>query len=416
MLKEGQTGSADREACRELVQEIAASRAFRRSARQRDLFVYLCGLALDEPGAEVTEQKVGVEVFGRAADYDTGNDTIVRVHASELRKRLKTYFETEGAASEVVVEIPKGGYLPVFTPRQPAVSGEAHAAPSWQRPAAVVGLVLLAATAAWLVRGMWDARALRGELLRSLELSRLWSQFDRADQRTYVVAADSIHGLMQDLRKKTAPLAEYTRREYWQGEGKDPLVRMMMNREYTGLADLGLARKLGAGFGADQGRLQFIFARHFQLRWLNTDNAILIGSRRSNPWVEVFEPMLNFQFEYDEASGRTLVRNRAPKAGEQATYAASIASDEIKQGYALIAYLPNLRRTGSVLLLSGTSTAETDVAGYYLTSEEPFARLLEQLGVRPGEPLPYFEVLLKTLRVGLETRKQEFVAARLPRL
>jgi hypothetical protein len=150
------------------------------------------------------------------------------------------------------------------------------------------------------------------------------------------------------------------------------------------------------------------------MRLLNTENAILVGSKRSNPWAELFEPMLNFSFDYDESSGRALVRNRAPKPGEQPVYSASIASDGVKQGYAVVAYLPNLRRTGSVLLLAGTSTAETEIAGFFATTEDTFSRFVARLPKAAGGALPYFEVLLKTQRVGQDPQRHEVIAFRLP--
>ncbi len=179
------------------------------------------------------------------------------------------------------------------------------------------------------------------------------------------------------------------------------------------MAELGLSRKLAAGFGRRHVRLQTTFARHFQMRHLHSDNAVLIGSKRSNPWAEMFEPALNFTFDYEEATARAMVRNRNPRAGEQTVYAASIAAEEVKQGYAVVAFLPNLRKTGDVLLLAGTSGAETEIAGYFVTTEEPFARFVAQLPGCPDARLPYFEVLLKTQRLGQETQRYEFIAHRL---
>jgi len=403
---------------RELVQQIAASRHFRRSARQRELFLYLCRFAIEDPGAELNEQRIGAELFGRAPNYDTSDDTIVRVHASDLRKRLKAYFETDGAASPLQVEVPKGGYMPVFVRRQNPATPDAPTPvrPSvrWRTPAAIALAAALAALSAWWARGAWDERTASGELFLQPTLARLWSQFDHPDQRTLLVVADSTHGLLQDLRHSAVPLSDYAGRDYWRGAEADDAVRMLKNREYTGLADLALVRKLAVGYGRRQGRLQVFFARHFQMRLLNTENAILVGSKRSNPWAELFEPMLNFSFDYDESSGRALVRNRAPKPGEQPVYSASIASDGVKQGYAVVAYLPNLRRTGSVLLLAGTSTAETEIAGFFATTEDTFSRFVARLPKAAGGALPYFEVLLKTQRVGQDPQRHEVIAFRLP--
>jgi hypothetical protein len=66
-----------------------------RSARLRDLLVYLTTRVLEDEVFEIHEQEVGHKVFGRPANYDTGSDNIVRVHAAMLRKRLEQYFAEE---------------------------------------------------------------------------------------------------------------------------------------------------------------------------------------------------------------------------------------------------------------------------------------------------------------------------------
>src|SRR5579884_711165 len=93
-----------------LVERVAASSYFNRSARLRDLLMYLTERVLEDEAVEIHEQEVGANVFGRAATYDTAADNIVRVHASMLRKRLDQYFAAEGAEEETILEIPKGNY------------------------------------------------------------------------------------------------------------------------------------------------------------------------------------------------------------------------------------------------------------------------------------------------------------------
>lgn len=83
---------------RELLGHLSASRTFQKSVRQRDVLLYLCERALADPNTPIREQEIGSAVFGRAPDYDTGQDNIVRVHASELRHRLERYFSEEGVA------------------------------------------------------------------------------------------------------------------------------------------------------------------------------------------------------------------------------------------------------------------------------------------------------------------------------
>ena len=82
------------------------------------LFLFLCEHALSEPGVVIHEQEVGIKVFGRSPDYDTSKDTLVRVHASRLRKKIQQYFLSDGQHEPIIIEIPKGGYTPVFQFRE----------------------------------------------------------------------------------------------------------------------------------------------------------------------------------------------------------------------------------------------------------------------------------------------------------
>jgi hypothetical protein len=102
---------------REILQKAAASSHFQKSRRLRELLLYLGERSLQDPHCTLREQEIGVEVFGRLPDYDTSHDTLVRVHVSQLRKKLHDYFLAEGSKEPLVIEIPKGSYVTVFRPR-----------------------------------------------------------------------------------------------------------------------------------------------------------------------------------------------------------------------------------------------------------------------------------------------------------
>src|SRR5437763_435700 len=90
---------------RALLQRVLWSRPIEKSARIRDLLTYVCERTFDDPAAEVHEQEIGHKVFGRPADYDTALDNVVRVTASQARKKLEQYFATDGVTEPVVLEI-----------------------------------------------------------------------------------------------------------------------------------------------------------------------------------------------------------------------------------------------------------------------------------------------------------------------
>src|SRR5580700_1737636 len=60
------------------------------------------------------ERTIGIEIFGRDADYDTSSDPIVRVTATEIRKRIAQYYQEPGHETELRLSLPSGSYIPQF--------------------------------------------------------------------------------------------------------------------------------------------------------------------------------------------------------------------------------------------------------------------------------------------------------------
>ena len=144
------------EAVRAQLDKILASHAFRGAERPGRFLRFVVEQALG--GNHLKETLVGVEVFGRKPAYDPRLDGVVRVEAVKLRSRLKAYYETEGAADSIRIDLPKGGYLPCFAalpdrpaeeiepiePIEKAVAVPPHRAwwTDWRAIAALLALVL----------------------------------------------------------------------------------------------------------------------------------------------------------------------------------------------------------------------------------------------------------------------------------
>jgi hypothetical protein len=97
-----------------VLEAAAASSNLKRAARLREFLLYIGRKSIIEGSSDFHEQKIGQEVFGRKESYDTGQDNIVRVSATELRKRVDAYFAIEGKDEPLIFEIPRGSYAPVF--------------------------------------------------------------------------------------------------------------------------------------------------------------------------------------------------------------------------------------------------------------------------------------------------------------
>jgi hypothetical protein len=126
-------GPAEQE-CRALVQRILASKEFQRTNRLRDFLLYVVDRKLADSPQEITETLIGHRVFRRPAVYNTGEDSIVRTEARILRQRLDRYFSKEGLGEPVILEIPKGSYVPMFRWRELPTVEPPPSLPERKRP------------------------------------------------------------------------------------------------------------------------------------------------------------------------------------------------------------------------------------------------------------------------------------------
>ena len=99
---------------RSQVERLLSDPLFSQSKRYGAFLRFVTERALTQNHEPLTERTLGVEIFGRSPNYDTDADPIVRVTASELRKRLAQYYEDPAHSSEIRVVIHKGSYQAEF--------------------------------------------------------------------------------------------------------------------------------------------------------------------------------------------------------------------------------------------------------------------------------------------------------------
>jgi malectin (di-glucose binding ER protein) len=102
------------EAERAELRAVLQSHLFTRSPTLTHLLSYLCERTFAGESAQIKEYSVGLDVFDRRDSFDQDTDSIVRVQANRLRKRLSEYYASEGAAHPIRITIPVGQYIPVF--------------------------------------------------------------------------------------------------------------------------------------------------------------------------------------------------------------------------------------------------------------------------------------------------------------
>jgi TolB-like protein/Tfp pilus assembly protein PilF len=140
---------------RAALRKLSSSPRFASSERLCRFLAFTVEETLAGKTDQLKETIVGAEVFGRKPDYDPRLDAVVRIEAVKLRARLKEYYDNEGRNDPVRIDLPKGGYVPVFLPQ---ASGEPAAVSPQATPRrriwiALAPLVLLAAGGLWWLVG-----------------------------------------------------------------------------------------------------------------------------------------------------------------------------------------------------------------------------------------------------------------------
>jgi TolB-like protein/tetratricopeptide (TPR) repeat protein len=110
---------------------VTDSHAFAGSKRTQDFLKLIVGHALEAEFDSLRERMIGAEMFGRPVDYDTGSDSVVRVKATEVRKKLAQYYSETKEKLTVRIELPSGSYVPrfIFEPLEPAPQPQAVVTP-----------------------------------------------------------------------------------------------------------------------------------------------------------------------------------------------------------------------------------------------------------------------------------------------
>jgi TolB-like protein/Tfp pilus assembly protein PilF len=109
------------EAVQAELERILASTCFRKSTRVSRFLRFTVETRLRAQGDPIKEYLIGVEVFGRDGSYDPRLDPVVRVEAGRLRSKLAEYYRTQGQDDSLVIDLPKGSYVPIFSTRKPTI-------------------------------------------------------------------------------------------------------------------------------------------------------------------------------------------------------------------------------------------------------------------------------------------------------
>jgi hypothetical protein len=101
---------------RQELETVLVSGVFAPSSNAAKLLRYICERHFEKPQEAITEYEVAVKALGRRSSFDSQKDSIVRVEAHRVRRRLQEYYQSDGASHAVRIALPRGQYNPQFTP------------------------------------------------------------------------------------------------------------------------------------------------------------------------------------------------------------------------------------------------------------------------------------------------------------
>jgi hypothetical protein len=432
----------------ELIERIWSSHEFKRAHRLRELLQYVGTQTVKLGVTTIREQEIGAAVFGRPENYDTSLDNIVRVNVTDLRKRLGLYFEDEGASETLLVEIPRGAYVPVFFRRpvhgehempgsrsphdadeslapvtdnlEPEESTASSTSMDKVKPAYSRSLWIITGCAILLCCGLgfllWQNSVLRsqvnpwrGDPVRQA----FWSEFFGSGEEVDIVTGDTSLALVEDILKQPVSLDDYLDYKY-----KNRVNLLTLTPEMRNTINIILGRNLGSvgdyqvaervmSLGAHSPNLKLASARAYTPESIKASNVVLIGGPESNPWVDLYKDRMDFYVEYDAVQHHTYIVNRAPASGEQSVYELFA---EPNQGYSLVAFLPNFSGHRYALIIAGTDSQATLAAGEWVTSSEGLAMIRQKA---PNGSFPLFEVLLSSSKLAGTPLRAEVKAFRI---
>ena len=421
----------------EQLDRLLQSRTLQGSENLQSFLKYIALKSINESTDQLKEYTIATEVFGRK-NFSPRGDSIVRVQASRLRQKLHEYYSTEGKADRVLIELPKGHYITVFSrlggeeakvegvkieplPLQ-LVAGNPGQGPfqrtdervvttpperKWVIVLAVV-LVALLSIATPLAISHINLRQQVREAASQIRVDRfgmVWEPFlQNSDQTLMILSNPAVYRLTnpkdtEAVLKNSIPITPGQASHVNAAVGDKFMVKHSAGRlvlctdEYTGMGEaIGLARITELFRSAGRSAL-LKQSRTVSPEDLRNYNVVLLGSVWVNEWAG--KPPIREVFTYS-ASGA--IENLAVRPGEEREYGPKFDEDgKLVEDYGLITVKPNFQFRNTVMVLAGLHSEGTQAAAEYVTNPDYLNTLndrLRQFSAR-GNPPKYYQALLK---------------------
>jgi hypothetical protein len=417
----------------ELAQRVADGSNFRNCPKLRGFLLYVCENALLGRLENVREHLIGTRVFGRHLDYNLNEDNIVRVEARELRKRLASYFADEGRNEPVVIEIPKGGYVPVFKQREPPIAEAVEIkveAPTvlpepkgrtthWRIPFVAGALAILTAAVIWLAVANWQLRQ------RPHYLTGTRSNFSAEDFSFYVELLGTLGSTpnrqtllvlsnpkvvlyygsasnqpISSLPGHTIPAPRELKSSFddaLNNLDRDlPFKFLHSTREdYTGMGEAISAFHVGRLMQFLQRPVRLTQGRFLSWDHVQKGDLILLGGPQINDWTYQNAARSNFNFD-----GTGAIENLNPLPNEQKRYLphsnTGATAGAAVTDYGLIKMVTSPYAFNMLLLAGGTSAGTAGVGEFFASPERMKVMYNRIRASAPGKPFPSdWEILIQ---------------------
>ena len=409
------------------LERLLQSRALHGSESLRAFLKFVVLKSVESQNSYLKEYIIATEVFGRSSDYDSRNDSMVRVQAGRLRSKLQEYYLGEGKDDKVIIDLPKGQYTPVFS-YVPELNGSKSNVAVDNKPAAptelpvstvatkvTIGVLTLICFALSIIALNYrsEARLLNesaaykpSESPEAQAAAPLWGELLRSPEPVLVAFSNTqFEGTAETGMRLLKPLdssgsSGATHAHSSGSEARNSVV----TDHYTGIGEVMGVYSL-ADFFLKAGH-PFRVKRSLLLTWddVKTENLVVLGSPAENLLLRDLPQAQDFLFRLMKNEKQDVsfgITNTKPGPGEQSAYFAKQegpSRSQISEDYAVISSLKGLNENYRLLILAGITTFGTQAAAEYVTKPEYVKDLIAHLSIpSDGQPrLPsYFQILIK---------------------
>jgi hypothetical protein len=344
-------------AVRAELERVLEGTAFASSPRSREFLRYVVEEALAGRGEQIKERSIAMAIFARGADYDPGEDSIVRVKAVEVRKRLAQHYASS-PRSTLKIDLPQGRYVPKV--EAPPTRSNTTAG-MWLWAVGGTGICLLAAALLWTRAGSPGG------------LDALWGPL--ASRQTSVLIGLPSPEVWTVQGPPTGPIA--------------PDAVSLAKDYYVGTGAAYGAAQVAAMLVARGGRFQIKVGQAVTYEDLKNQPAVFLGAY-SSAWTMEFSKKLRFQLVQD--GGRSGVIDTHRPGREWRRAAAGPTDQTLTEDYAVVARILDRGTGNPILLVAGCGPRGTHAASEFVSSADAFTQFTSV--APPDWPMRSFEVVL----------------------